>query len=324
MAEGITPAIHVHDPTRGRFGNGERIRHCQEALLGPSGLDHIAFQTSGQDFTVDRLAERPEPGRTEVERQHLSELGNQLAARFAAFDAAVRPWQSGVLIRLVLHGAKRLVVCNAVTAEQLLVASAPLDKDAPLDVALEPDRRASTLTDTLRELVKLSSQDPGGFHTEPADAVELIGTAVAPGEHLDVTGVPGRVADVLTAAVDPADLHYAAYVRGGVWQCSADVLGHPKLARFFSRAATVEMRRWYCQKFGSGLCTGPESLIGQLTLEAEDTIGQIGRMVIDVERGAFFLYRLGDDDFVLGLTLDQGQVTNADLRIAKVADKLGG
>jgi hypothetical protein len=330
------PSVYVHDPTRGRFGNAQRIEHCKQALLDTPGFDHIAFHTSGQDFTADVLDHRLESDLATKDRQLLSELGNQLAARFKLFEQAVRPWQSGVLIRLVLHGPRRLVVCNAVTAEQLIVASGPLEPDTSLETALALDRRAAALTDALRAFVNLPSQDPGGFRGDPPTDGVLLGTssltqsghAVAGAStpcmdtYLEHTGVPGPVADELCRSVDAAHLHYAAHVAGGVWRCAADLLAHPGLTRFFSRSATVDLRRAAYQAFGTRLCSGPESLIGQLTLDAEDMIGNINRVVIDVEQGAFYAYRLGSDDFVLGVTVDQRRVADADLRMAKLAGEL--
>ena len=122
MADTSPSAVHVHDVTRGRFGNRERIEGCRPAVEPPR-LDHLSYQVNGlQDFTIDALDEEPEAGRT---RQLLSGLGKQLAARFAEFDKAVRSWQSGTLIRLVLHGTKRVVVCNAVTERHSRSAARP-------------------------------------------------------------------------------------------------------------------------------------------------------------------------------------------------------
>jgi hypothetical protein len=337
MADTSPTAVHVHDVTRGRFGNQERIEVCRPAVGAPR-LDHLSYQVNGsQDFTIDALDERlggNEAGRT---RQLLSGLGKQLPARFAEFDEAIRSWQSGTLIRLVLHGAKRLVVCNAVTAEQLLVTSAPVAPDASLDTALEPDRVTAALTDKLRDMIKLPSRDPGGFQHEmpsdgflPSKTEELSEEATEsentqePCRHSHASGASGPVADLLCRSATADDLHYAAYIRSGKLHCTADVLEHPSLGAFFNRITTADVRRSAYETFAARLCTGPGSLLGQLTLEVEDLIGEITRIVVDVEQGAFYCYRLGDDDFALGVTLDQHRVTEADRRMYAITKELAG
>jgi hypothetical protein len=332
MVDGSPPAVHVHDLTGGRFGNDRRIEVCRQAILDAAGLDHIAHHTSGVlDFSVDVLAEQFGPDLAEEQRQLLSGLGKQLTGRFVQLDREVLGWHSGALIRLVLHGSRRLMVCNAVTTEQLVISSTPARAAGRSGPMPDPDRRAARLANELRALVNLQTQNPGGFRSarpaetsaqaDQADSARR-GPGRCTGSSLEVRGEPGRVLSALCGAVDPADLHFAAYIRAGVWQCSADVLGHPLLAAFFSRLTTAEVRRSSYQAFGSWLCIGPESLLGQLTLDMEDVIGKLERIVVDVEQGAFYCYRLGNDDFVLGVTLDQGEVSRADDKMAMLAGEI--
>jgi hypothetical protein len=310
--------IHVNDPTGGRFGNARRIELCREGLAG--GLDYVAHYTSGGlDFAVDTLgATGPGP----ADRLRLPGLGKQLTGRFAELDDAVRPWHGGDLIRLVLHGTERLIVCNSVTADQVLVSSAPVTAPGLMH---EPDRAAAELVEALRGLIDLRGQNPGGFQTrQPAEPDGRDGVpweSCAAGEP-QVEGEGSAARAVLRAAVHPADLHFAAYISGGRWQCSADVLDHAALAAYYRRGITAADRRDLYEEFGRRLCLGPMALLGQLSLDLEDLIGEVWRIVVDVEQGAFYGYRRGIDDFVLGVTLAQNQVQRAEEKMERLAREM--
>ncbi|GAA3456559.1 hypothetical protein [Dactylosporangium matsuzakiense] len=308
--------IHVNDPTRGRFGNARRIEICRPGL--ERGLDYVAHHTSGGlDFAVDRLEAS---GAGPADRRRLEGLGTELAGRFAELDAVVRAWHSGDLIRLVLHGTERLIVCNSVTADQLLISSAPVEPG----LMHRQDRAAAELVEALRRLIDLQSQNPGGFQSRPPD--EPAGPDESPGEPWEscpptdpqVEGEHSAARTALRAAVHPADLHFAAYLSGGAWRCAADVLDHAALAAFYSREFTAADRRGWYEEFGRRLCLGPMSLLGQLSLDLEDQIGELWRLVLDVEQGAFYGYRRGIDDFVLGATLAQNRVQKADEKVERL------
>jgi hypothetical protein len=79
---------------------------------------------------------------------------------------------------------------------------------------------------------------------------------------------------------------------------------------------TVDARRKFYNDFAMEL-SNVVSTLGRLTRSSVG--GRLFRLVLDVEQGAIFYYRLRVNDYLVGVTLDQDQVHVADDKMALLA-----
>jgi hypothetical protein len=116
--------------------------------------------------------------------------------------------------------------------------------------------------------------------------------------------------------LQPVDLHYIALVRGGRIS-AADLLDHGDLNEFFvgpGRAA----RRDAFEKVGIEFLSLSDLLDGLLRSVLNR---RLTRTVLDVEKGALYFHRLGRDEVLLGVTLDQRRVAEADRRFQLLVNR---
>ena len=303
---------------------------CRELLLGGFGVYHVAHYTTGVlDFALDLLAHPSAPPPADdadlaQRRDVYRRVGAQLVYRTGELNRRLWELQSGALIRTVAQTRSGLVFCNSVVANEHVVGFGAVP-DAGADAVADParvgtiDRAASHLATDLRRLLRQRSQNPGGWLTD-LDASPTSGPP--PTEDVDLPArVTGRPAPdgLLEGALRSAGLHYLSHHRAGEQVASVDILEHPDLAAFFNRGITVEERRSRYQR-----------LAGDLSLLAlqvgrdlrRAVVGDISRLVLDVEMGAVFYYRLSPDDHLFGVTLDQDAVAAADHALWSVAARL--
>ncbi|GAT65968.1 hypothetical protein PS9374_01612 [Planomonospora sphaerica] len=120
--------------------------------------------------------------------------------------------------------------------------------------------------------------------------------------------------------VDQDDLHFVAYYAGGRCCFYTDVLDDADLAHFFHDTAQEERRELYL-KAGNQL----NWLTGRLNNQFRRIEGGILiRTVLDVERGALYLYWVDEARYLVGVTLDQRKVDVADDKMARLVDMIRG
>ncbi|MFD2762945.1 hypothetical protein [Micromonospora eburnea] len=303
---------------------------CRALLVRGCGVYHIAHYTAGVlDFALDLLAHESAPVAVDdadpAQRRNVHRrVGAQLVYRANELNRRLGELQSGALIRTVAQTRAGLVFCNSVVANEHVVgfgATPPAAPGAVADptTANEIDRAAAGLATDLRRLVRQRSQNPGGWLTagngQPSsDPSAPSGDAVPP--HVGGSIEPGGI---LAAALRPAGLHYLSHHRAGEQVAAVDILEHPELAPFFNRGITVTDRRSRYQRLAADL-----SLLAlQVSRDLRRAVvGDVARLVLDVEMGAVYYYRLAPDDYLVGVTLDQDAVSQADDAMWTVARQL--
>ncbi|RKT56472.1 hypothetical protein [Saccharothrix australiensis] len=300
----------------------DTTRHaCRAAVVKTPALHYLAHYSNGVfDFGVDALGDPPPPpgalpGGTR--REELKRLGRHLTFQATTLDRALREARTGRLIRTVLHTEEGALFCDAVVPTEHVVGlvldhagAGPLFGHPAVD---EADRAVAELATGLRAELSLGSLNPGGWETfgapEPPAGAGPLAPHVSVGE--------GALAECL-AAVGARDLHLVAHVAGGEVQAMVDHLEHPALGPFFKQI-TVEARR----RFYLGFARELGGLATRLNRAVRPAVGGLlARMVLDVEMGAIYYYRLGPGEYVAGVTMDQARVGEADDRMSGLAARL--
>ncbi|GGM47031.1 hypothetical protein GCM10011608_34760 [Micromonospora sonchi] len=300
---------------------------CRQLLLSGCGVYHVAHYTGGVlDFALDLLAHACAPpavdGADPAQRRDAHRrVGAQLAYRAAELSRRVWELQCGGLVRLAVQTRTGYVFCNTVVGGEYVVGfaalpSAAVDEVADPARASEVDRAASRLATDLRQLVRLPSQNPGGWSTADGERISSASTGedVAP----YVNGVE-EVAAPLAASLRPAGLHYLSHHRLGEQTAAVDILHHPELEPFFSRGSTVADRRAGYERLGEDL-----SLLAlQVSRDLRRAVpGDVERLVLDLEIGALFYYLLAPDNYLFGVVLDQDWVSQADQDMSTLGRRL--
>jgi hypothetical protein len=302
------------------------------AIAASQNLHRVAHYTSGvYDFAVDVLddpavatigAGEAVAGR----RSEYMRAGQQLAFITGREDLALSDLRSGKLIRTVLHSSKGAIFCTLVRRGEHLTGLSLAQSRAGIDDA---DRALSELVTEVRAHIGLGSENPGGWGSlrpAAAPAGERPDEAVSVPDTADDTALvlQGVETDDLLrlfrAAVNPADVHYAAYHQGGHLVSAADCLDDGSIRHLFTQITPAARRR----KYGDIGASFPvlARRFGQLMTAAVS--GRLLRAVLDVEQGAIYYYRLADNAYLIGVTLQQAEVKSADDRMAALADAFRG
>ncbi|MBM0231846.1 hypothetical protein JNW91_08245 [Micromonospora sp. STR1_7] len=301
---------------------------CRGLLLSGCGVYHVAHYTTGVlDFALDLFAHpSAPPSEDEADpsqrREAYRRVGAQLVYRVSELHRRLGELHTGALIRTVVQTRTGLVFCNSVVGNEHVVgfgAVAGADAEPVADPSRVSvvDRAAAQLATDLRRLLRQRSQNPGGWE---ADTDGEPTPAPTSGEEFRpyVTGSPSPDG-TLTAALRPQGLHYLSHHRMGDQEWAVDILDHPDLDPFFNRGVTVVDRRDRYQRLAGDL-----SLLAlQVGRDLRRAVaGNVTRLVLDVEMGAVFYYRLSPDDYLVGVTLSQDSVARADQEMATVARRL--
>ncbi|MGC4815675.1 hypothetical protein ACLQ29_34700 [Micromonospora sp. DT228] len=301
---------------------------CRGLLLGGGGVYHVAHYTTGVlDFALDLLAHPATPvpadeTTPEERREVYRRVGAQLVYRVSELNRRLGELHSGALIRTVVQTRTGLVFCNSVVGNEHVVgfAAVPGTDTAPVaDPARVSavDQAAAHAATDLRRLLRQRSQNPGGWEGEVVD--EPLPTSEPTDgfqPHLTGSSTPDEAS---MAALRPERLHYLSHYRAGEQAWAVDILGHPDLDTFFNRGVTVADRRDRYQRLAGDL-----SLLAlQVGRDLRRAVaGDVTRLVLDVEMGAVYHYRLSADDYLVGVTLDQDRVAVADQEMAAAARRL--
>ncbi|MBW4721036.1 hypothetical protein [Saccharothrix obliqua] len=302
----------------------DTTRHaCRSAIAKSSALHHLAHYSSGVfDFGVDVLGDPPPPpgalpGGTR--RDELKRLGRHLAFQVTALDRVLQEARTGRLIRTVLHTEEGALFCDSVVPTEHVVGlvldhadPGPLFGHPAVDAA---DRAVAELATALRAELSLGSLNPGGWET--------FGGVVPLPARVDVTphvAVAGDALDVCLDALQDRDLHLVAHVAGGEVRTLVDRLADPALGPFFKQIAVEARRRFY-----HGFARELGELATRLNRAVRPAVGGLlVRAVLDVEMGAIYYYRLAAGEYVVGVTIDQSRVGEADGRMSALAERLRG
>lgn len=299
-------------------------RACRAAILAGPALHYLAHYSSGVfDFGVDVLGDPPpEPGALPggTRREELKRLGRHLTFQVTALDRALQEARTGRLIRTVLHTEEGALFCDSVVPTEHVVGlvldhagAGPLFGHPAVD---EADRAVAGLATRLRAELSLGSLNPGGWET--ADAVPPLAAEDAEDDvEPHVTVAEGPLATCLSA-VRSRDLHLVAHVVDGEVRTMVDCLGDPALAPFFKQVAVEARRRFY-----QGFVPELGALATRLNRAVAPVVGGLlVRLVLDVEMGAVYHYRLRAGEYLVGVTIDQARVSSADRRMSELSAEL--
>jgi hypothetical protein len=96
---------------------------------------------------------------------------------------------------------------------------------------------------------------------------------------------------------------------------SVDQLDHPQLGPYFQEISVTERRLFY-----QNVCRQFPITVRKLGRMASSVTGsKVERVVLDVEQGAIYYYRISPGEYLVGVTIDQRQVAQADDKIAEIA-----
>ncbi|MFF5180661.1 hypothetical protein ACFY2Q_21755 [Micromonospora sp. NPDC000316] len=296
---------------------------CRRLLLSGCGVYHVAHYTTGVlDFALDLLdhpsAPTPDEEDPSQRREAYRRVGAQLVYRVSELHRRLGELHTGALIRTVVQTRTGFVFCNSVVGNEHIVgfASVPqMDAEAAADPSRVSvvDRAAAQLASDLRRLLRQRSQNPGGWEAD-TDAEATSPAAAGQDFRPHRSGAPSP--DGTLTTLRPQGLHFLSRHRLGEQEWAVDILDHPDLDPFFNRGVTVADRRDRYQR-----------LAGDLSLLAMQVgrdlrravVGNVTRLVLDVEMGAVYYYRLSPDDYLFGVSLSQDFVARADEDLAALA-----
>ncbi|SFQ95903.1 hypothetical protein SAMN04488564_101169 [Lentzea waywayandensis] len=307
--------------TAGHVGDAfaDTIELCRDAIARDDAIGHLTHYSLGMhNFSVDR----PDAAH-QWRHDDLVTLGRRLSFQFTVLDRTVHEARTGSLIRLVAQTAEGAVICvTAQPGDQLVgIVRAPMDAEVlPRTPRVrQADALLSMLAVELRAQTRLSSQNPGGFETLQ-DFVPIIGEVTDPKVTVRRPGAPGadRVAELAAEALRHKYLHFVTYFVDGEVAVTADSLGEPELSSFFTQIH-VDLRRRFYVALARQL---PESVTRLNRLLSPIPGGRLLRLVLDVEQGAIYYYRLGAGRYLVSITLDQSSVIHGDEGTADLATQV--
>jgi hypothetical protein len=345
LAPNIFTARHIGDEYSGimrEFRGAVAIAGAQHIEYYDHGLptvavDLLAHPVLAENFRGARTVERT--------RRDYETIGRQLNHRMTELNAALFGVAGGRIIRTVFAAPDRAVLYFDIDEGQYIVgvsltAQALAAADLALSEAAARIRSARGLADP-----NYGGYRQGGYYQSPpeppaagavdarprGDAGEAAGEAAHVFASLPRPSAPvfanpwaalihrrwsplhdareelfqAQAANIL----QPADLQYIALVREGRVS-AADVLDHGDLNEFFVGPGRTARRDAFAQ-VGAEFLVLSDLLDGLLRSVLNR---RLTRTVLDVEKGALYFHRISRDEVLLGVTVDQRRVADADRR----------
>lgn len=289
-------------------------------VLDVDGLQHVSYYMDGVlglSFDVleqtDLLTHPGRSGRPERRRRDLESFGRQINRAIVELNKALDPLDTGSLIRVVFDSGRGGLLYGRINSRQYLVGATVHAR--AFDAA---DVTMSVLTTRCRALLGLSSQNPGGTEERPSRPRPA--ARVAPhviDRPAQVSPADNRFAELAREAVRPDDLHYVARCHGGAVNMAVDVFDAPELHSFFFTVSTKRHRDLY-----AALCRDLPVMTAGFARAARAAMGAAPvRLILDVEAGALCVHDAGGGQYLLGVTLDQQQVSVTEKRFWDLADR---
>jgi hypothetical protein len=301
---------------------------------------HLAKYNRGvYELAVDVLDD-PEltagmPGVSPDRRSSYQATEQQLAFMMTAFDQELSAAETGRLIRMVLHAEQGALFALAVAPRNYVLgiafgtaASRHSERSRSLPripLVRDADIFTSELATLLRDQMGLPPQNLGGWRTPAPTAQGQGREELIPGmTHLPVIhrwGPENTVAKRLSGALNPAELIYLARVGNGHVVEEVDLFDHAEVVAARPPGEPPETARAYYRRLAEE-CGMYARQLGQIARQA--VRGRLLRVVLDVEQGAIYYYRLSSAEFLVGLTLNQKRVSEADEKLGDLVAELYG
>jgi len=294
------------------------IQDCDESIARRAGLDYIAHITSGiWDFSVHF----PAP---ELRSESFEKAARQLSLIVARIDATADQLDSGPLIRVVVQGNHGALFHMLKVAGQNFFA---VTMDGARETVNKADRALAQIVDSAARRVGSPSLLWGGYRNRqgtgdlwlPGATVLLDEYPVRSASAAGLQPVPEEVARRCRDVLDVNEIHFLAIYRHDTLVWRADLFADRALASFFQRATPASRRRGY-DKVIRQVTMQTGRIMQLLALVRSDVLT---RLVLDVARGAIYVLPLGDrEHYLVGVTLVQAQVANADSKMTALHDEL--
>ncbi|MEU6572375.1 hypothetical protein [Streptomyces sp. NPDC046805] len=340
---GISDPLGVAMHASPRFPDGDTPQMAQlaaqlQGLLRHDGLAHLVLY-DGDAAKVVLDAAHPSTGALTMSADSASHerTGRQLYYILEELAPDFTALRTGALIRTVLRVPTGAVLYYLVEPGfHLYGATAAVDRLGELDA------RMAECVNGLRLPARYSPLNYGSwFNDEPwvqqpatpqgtADPDKDPGAASSPDTSLPVgpyvaenrphtaSAPPPGAEEALRSALGVEGLHYVAYHESPTTAWAYDIFDHPGLGDFF-RVQTPDRRRGRYGRMGQLLpgVTGRMNLSLQAILQ-----GELLQVVLDVEQGAVYFHSLPGRRFLMGVTLDQSRVTEADQQVSRLGRDL--
>ncbi|PPK67612.1 hypothetical protein V5P93_005361 [Actinokineospora auranticolor] len=242
-------------------------------------------------------------------RDRVSSNAALLCSLLDELDERLDELRMGTLIRTVLTGAAGSVLHYKVLPAKDIVAALP---DARVHKA---DQAMAELTTALRRDLGLDDQNPGGFVASADPVASDHPVAVHSFQTTALSPRSTAIRDLASAVIDPSALQWVAYYAGEAVIFTVDCLDDPALADFHT-SVTVESRRDRLRALTREvptIATRCNRIVGRL-LEPVP----LDRVTFDPEHGALYYRRLTPGSFLLGMTLRQERVAEAETAMERL------
>lgn len=169
-----------------------------------------------------------------------------------------------------------------------------------------------------RAAARFERQPPTGIASPQRVRVSDLDMAIWRSPAFIAQSASEDIIEVCQGLVTTKDLHYVSmYDPKGDCSFCLDVLDDAKMRRF-NLDNTADRRGRYEQigRYLRRIAAAGDRRLGPLRS------GLVLRLVLDVERGAIYLYRLRDLGFLVGVTLDQSMVDSTDRKLTRLANDI--
>lgn len=303
---------------------------CDEAVSSTPGIRSLSHFGNGiLDFVVCRTDRRPigaMVGDLGDERDEESLPGSRLLLSTQDVGVLLQPLGTGELMRTVVANGEGCLWGGRVKpGEYLAAVTDSAEGTDAMDTAMN-----ALVTRIRTEVHRLPDELPGG---DPAARPVLsrvdegrtrlrvdFGTAATPEPAYEE-----RLRALWLGHLNTNDLQYAAYYRDWTLVCAGDVFESDDLGPKFL-GVSVRTRRTAYRELSRSLRGHLIRLADALGLVAPARADRpaVERLVLDVQEGAIYLVWTSSREFLVGVTLDQTQVANADAQLQRLAGAVGG
>ena len=302
---------------------------CEETLARTSAIRSLAHYSNGiLDFAVLRADRAPLSSlvtETGDDAQNESLPGSRLLLCTQDLGAVLRPLKTGQLMRTVLAGTRAGLWGGRARPDEFLAAVTDVPDGVP-----DMDEAMNRLVTRIRTEVHGLPDELLGGDVQAKAHLQSGETPVGPHVDFGTAAAPDtvyeqRLRDLWHTHVNTTDLQYAGYYRDWTLVCVGDVFDSQELGPRFMDVS-VRTRRTAYRDLSRSLRGHLIRLKDALDLIAPPpgSGASVERLVLDVQEGAVYIHWTSPRAFLLGVTLDQRQVGNAERRLAALAQVAGG
>ncbi|WP_250289729.1 hypothetical protein [Frankia sp. CiP1_Cm_nod1] len=312
---------------------GERSRYhdlvnrCRQHV-GVHRIHHVGHFVNGiPNFSVDILEHEELAGHFDAGssgpanlRATLIQIGRKFNYDIGRVDRNLADMWTGRLMRTIFDVSHFGVYWYWIHGNEYLVGLTLGGQHVD-----DADRSMAAIAESILESLGRPPRNYGGFQRGiPRDPARYGDGQVTPAVNWSRSSTVGRMerqaAEECRFAVHPADLHYVAFFADGRWQFSVDVLDSER-TKSFGGLDAVDRRGLY-QEFGERFQFITSQFDRMLTSISPSEPGRLVRTVLDVEAGALYHHPVALGRYVVGVTLFQDQVAQADDRIRTLVESL--